>query len=897
HTVKECWYNSKGKGKGAQQKGGVHAVSDDTASQLSAGPSASVAGSTATTAATAKPGVRHISDQKMRILAVSGERQGYLLVDTGATVSVCRPDTFLEPVNTAARQTLYSVDDTSLDTKGTVEPVLKLGRRSRQEAKTTFQVVSGITDDILSVNRAVDAGARVVFDAAGSYIEWEDGSRADFIRSGRQFLMPYTCARRPHKRARVAAVGEEEHYPDDPEAQAVADFARAEAAAEEERRELAEDPGGSLESGPPPPDPEPAETVERALEAVVQMDYTFYSRGAQQRQAPEDESILVTVLTLVDRDTGWPCSVQVPKKGAECGNFVLDTVEQYLNTLGHSRVTLQIDSEGSLRSVATAIRRLLEEERWELVYTGWLQILQAYSSGSEIADILEEAQEEHAKVACVRQLFGGKALTTLEKRLRQARHYLKWAQETSSEAFPIGNHQVRMYIKQLLKDNAPPSKVRGACEIVNFLAYVVGLPVAVTATRTPWVKGVMRQSRSEKGAPKQARALTTVEVALLESMLRNEEVHVQDRFAAGAMLFMVYSRARYGDTKIVSQMIPDFVETSHASTAGYLELTSYSHKMRRVKAALPLVAPALGVGHVAWGPVFIKVADLAGAVLHWGCGVLAASEAFAKLRARSLESCLQAIRNSRFYPDMSRSGYLAVDERQDSCLEGSTQSGNLGSADSHALHAAAAAFATFGKQPAEQSVGPAGEVDRPTVEQSPELGESFNGDGDSEPRLDDLFNYGSEAGAGDRASLSEDDRGLNSNAFQGEGTSPNLAAPEPLGDDNDPSDDDPSSSSTSTSSSEAESNPGLPPVPTAPWRDGCVIWQHRRTRTLHLVSASDSQIGGTFACGRSITTAHVLASRNAHVASMRCSQCERGKHVRTTGAVLDALEAIKKRRH
>ena len=75
--------------------------------------------------------------------------------------------------------------------------------------------MSGITDDILSVNRAVDAGARVVFDAAGSYIEWEDGSRADFIRSGRQFLMPYTCAARPRKRTRVAAIGEEENYPDE----------------------------------------------------------------------------------------------------------------------------------------------------------------------------------------------------------------------------------------------------------------------------------------------------------------------------------------------------------------------------------------------------------------------------------------------------------------------------------------------------------------------------------------------------------------------------------------------------------------------------------------------------------------------------------------------------------
>ena len=618
--------------------------------------------------------------------------------------------------------------------------------------------------------------------------------------------------------------------------------------------------------------------------------------------------------------------------------------------------------------------RLLEEERWELVYTGWLQVLQAHSNGSEIADILGEAQEEHAKVACVRQLFGGKALTTLEKRLRQVRHYLKWAHETGSEAFPIGNHQVRMYIKQLLKDNAPPSKVLGACEIVNFLAYVVGLPVAVTATRTPWVKGVMRQSRAEKGAPRQARALTTVEVALLESMLRNEEVHVQDRFAAGAILFMVYSRARYGDTKIVSQMIPDFVETSRSSTAGYLELTSYSHKMRRVKAALPLVAPALGVGHVAWGPVFIKVADLAGlpfsrldgcrgALLpvprgdSWCKEPCSTGDAACWLRAllrkatgeeppklsahsmksttlawcakfgisrddrlilghhsengsaevyardvqaaplRSLESCLQAIRNSRFYPDMSRSGYLAVDERQDSCLEGSTQSGNFGSSDSHALHVAAATFASCGKEPAEQSAGPVSGGDRPSSEQSPDIGESFNGERDSEPRLDDNFHYDLEAGAGDGASLSEDDHGLNTNAFQGEGASLDHAAPVSFGDDDKNSDDDSSSSSTSTSSSEAESNPGLPPVPTAPWRDGCVVWQHRRTRTLHLVSVSDSQVGGTFACGRSITTAHVLASRNAHVASMRCSQCERGKHVRTTGAVLDALDAIKRRRH
>ena len=95
HTVKDCWYNVKGKGKGTP-KGGVNAVADDASSQLSAGPSASQAGSAATTA---KPGVRHISDEPMRVLAVRNNdpRQGHLLVDTGAAVSVCRPEPF--PVN------------------------------------------------------------------------------------------------------------------------------------------------------------------------------------------------------------------------------------------------------------------------------------------------------------------------------------------------------------------------------------------------------------------------------------------------------------------------------------------------------------------------------------------------------------------------------------------------------------------------------------------------------------------------------------------------------------------------------------------------------------------------------------------------------------------------------
>ena len=37
--------------------------------------------------------------------------------------------------------------------------------------------------------------------------------------------------------------------------------------------------------------------------------------------------------------------------------YVLDAVEQYLNTLGHKRVTLQLDAENAPRNVAWAIQK------------------------------------------------------------------------------------------------------------------------------------------------------------------------------------------------------------------------------------------------------------------------------------------------------------------------------------------------------------------------------------------------------------------------------------------------------------------------------------------------------------------------------------------------------------
>ena len=86
-----------------------------------------------------------------------------------------------------------------------------------------------------------------------------------------------------------------------------------------------------------------------------------------------------------------------------------------------------------------------------------------------------------AAVAIVSETLGGKALSTLENRLRQVKAFLAWALLSSVNPFPMTEHLCRMYLKKLVDDKAPASRIKGVLEMVGFLRHVVGLPVAENA--------------------------------------------------------------------------------------------------------------------------------------------------------------------------------------------------------------------------------------------------------------------------------------------------------------------------------------------------------------------------------------------------------------------------------
>lgn len=195
--------------------------------------------------------------------------QGNLLVDTGACTSVCSPNVFNGEVDHTHKEELYSVDDSPLKACGQIRPKLRLGEEVTEDATVTFQVVEGISENILSVNRAVDEGAGVWFSADECYILWPDGGKATFSRQGKQFILPFEELSGKHRQTQIAHINE-----DDEDAQAVRDYEmqhdeEAERQAQERKQE---DPGllGDLEDEAQPISPTWEEKQSHCLTYVWQ---------------------------------------------------------------------------------------------------------------------------------------------------------------------------------------------------------------------------------------------------------------------------------------------------------------------------------------------------------------------------------------------------------------------------------------------------------------------------------------------------------------------------------------------------------------------------------------------------------------------------------------------------
>ena len=70
------------------------------------------------------------------------------------------------------------------------------------------------------------------------------------------------------------------------------------------------------------------------------------------------------------------------------------------------------------------------------------------------------------------------------------------------------------------------------------------------------------------------------------------------------------------------------------------------------------------------------------------------------------------------------------------------------------------------------------------------------------------------------------------------------------------------------------------------WRQGCVVHQHRKTKTLHLLPRGSQEL---FVCGRKVGPETPVFCGGIQTVEWRCKQCDRDRPIRHVDGLVDAF--------
>ena len=557
----------------------------------------------------------------------------------------------------------------------------------------------------------------------------------------------------------------------------------------------------------------------------------------------------------------------------------------------------------------------LEEVKWTRALETWMTVIM---EGPELSSIGVKISGKAGNDALknLRELFGRKSSSTVAKRGNALQKYVRWLHRAfpGQPALPFSSVHIDEYLESMQEQRCKPGAFTSFTEAVNFGVHVVGLPITRVSNPnpfqrgaganqilSPWARRAVALELQKKAERVQSAVLSADAVVYLENFLADAGQDIVDRYAAGCLLFAIFSRSRISDLRKVRDWHVDF-SCIKSHSQGFLECSTRSHKTARDVAAsglaMPLVAPALGLKGVSWAVVFSEVASAVGL----------------SFEDREEGPLLPA-------PDQS-GGWLQRSVttaeagawlRQILCKGGMPYEGVTG----HSLKSTTLSWCSkFG-------------MDKHTRLQ---LGHHATGDGTLNTygrdflapalrKYDDLLSairkgtfYPDLTRSGRvnptadavKVEVSDDEPmefGLPSFASE---DSFEKVLPTPVEDINEITGGrDVSSSDSGSSQDEAlagvepsdseEMEPAFSEAKPKPsWEPGYIMYKHVRTHVIHLSAQGSSS--GVFACGRKMTADFKLVEQAKFLSLRKCKTCEGAKPLRDTGALVQAVNALRQRK-
>ena len=246
----------------------------------------------------------------------------------------------------------------------------------------------------------------------------------------------------------------------------------------------------------------------------------------------------------------------------------------------------------------------------------------------------ELAMEEEA-LQMLSDIFAGKSPSTLRKRALAVMKLCDHA-ELIDVKFPWSETIMYSFICNEKRMGAPVSRIKGYMQTIAFCRFVLEVKELQPILDSARCKGASKATDVRERA--QASPLKVCELQCLHSLLHSE-ADVWDRVFAGAALFCIYARARWGDLMRAESVIEDY---DRNGVLAYLEARVGRHKTMNAQQHrhlhLPMVAPSVGIEKQNWASKWLELRAMLGLTFESDSRIMPAPQPDGTAGQRPLET-------------------------------------------------------------------------------------------------------------------------------------------------------------------------------------------------------------------------------------------------------------------
>ena len=235
----------------------------------------------------------------------------------------------------------------------------------------------------------------------------------------------------------------------------------------------------------------------------------------------------------------------------------------------------------------------------------WYLVIQRWKKECSMYIETHEFRWESEALAMLLDIFAARSPYTLRKRALAVMRICDYLDENVLDSFPISERNMYAFLCSERNSGAPSSRLKGLMQAITFCRHVLDLTDLEETVNSARCRGTTRQTIiAERN---QASPLKVKEVQQLHEVLSNGQ-DVWFQLFAGAALFCLYARARWGDLMRAEYVL---VDCDSSGKACFLEARVGSHKTMQSQQHrhqfLPMVAPGSGVTGDPWIEQWLRV--------------------------------------------------------------------------------------------------------------------------------------------------------------------------------------------------------------------------------------------------------------------------------------------------